>query len=63
MHPRLNISMNYHLGGAALFFGGFAYKITDYHSVWINIPASSDVKEMIRTYVIRQPILWITSKA
>ncbi len=44
----------------ALLFGGLAYKRQDYLDLWKNLPASSDVDEVIRNYFIRQPVLWVS---
>jgi len=43
----------------SLLFAGLAYQRTDYLDLWKNLPADSDVDEVIRNYFIRQPVLWV----
>lgn len=43
---------------AALLFGALAYKRSDYVQVWKQLPADSEVDEVIRNFFIRQPVLW-----
>ena len=43
----------------SLLFGGLAYHRADYIDLWKNLPADSDVEEVIRNYFIRQPVLWL----
>jgi hypothetical protein len=43
----------------SLLFGGLAYNRPDYIELWKQLPADSDVDEVVRNYFIRQPVLWV----
>ena len=45
--------------GSALFFGGIAYNKPDYINIWKDLESDPTTQELIRTFVIRQPILWL----
>ncbi len=45
--------------GSALFFGGLAYNSKEYIELWKNLESDPTDDEIIRTFVIRQPILWV----
>lgn len=45
--------------GSALLFGGLAYEQQEYLDLWASLEADSDKQEIIRTFVIRQPLLWV----
>src|SRR5215510_4409765 len=43
----------------SLLFAGLAFNRQDYLDVWKRLPADSHVEEVIRNFVIRQPVLWV----
>jgi len=43
---------------SALLFAGMHYQEPEYIRTWTSLPADSEVEEVIRTFVIRQPLLW-----
>jgi len=45
--------------GSALLLAGRRYQNREYIDTWSSLPADSEVQEVIRTFVIRQPVLWI----
>lgn len=45
--------------GSALFFGGMAYNKANYLEIWKTLESDPTEQELIRTFVIRQPILWL----
>jgi hypothetical protein len=45
--------------GSALLFGGLAYKIKQYIELWKTLEPDPTDEELIRTFVIRQPLLWV----
>jgi alpha-glucosidase len=47
---------------ASLLFAGLAFSEPAYVELWRNLPADSDVDEVIRNFFIRQPVLWVEGK-
>jgi len=45
--------------GSALLFGGIAYNKSKYLEIWKTLKSDPKEQELIRTFVIRQPILWL----
>lgn len=45
--------------GSALLFAGIRYQSPEYIETWEALPADSEVQEIIRTFVIRQPLMWV----
>lgn len=45
--------------GSALLFGGLAYQHIEYIELWKSLESDPIDDEIIRTFVIRQPILWL----
>lgn len=45
--------------GSALLFAGIRYDKPEYIETWKSLPADSEVQEVVRTFVIRQPLLWV----
>lgn len=43
---------------SALLFAGLHYGETKFLRLWQSLPADSDSEEIIRTFAIRQPVLW-----
>lgn len=43
----------------SLLFAGIAFNRADYLELWKNLPADSNVEEVIRNFFIRQPVLWV----
>lgn len=43
----------------SLLFGGLAVQRDDYLDTWKGLRADSDVEEVVRTFFIRQPLLWV----
>ena len=43
----------------SLLFAGLALNRPDYLELWKNLPADSNVEEVIRNFFIRQPVLWV----
>ncbi len=43
----------------ALLFGGIAYGDHDYVALWEQLPADSQVDEVVRNFPVRQPLLWL----
>jgi hypothetical protein len=44
---------------ASLLFAGMAFSEPSYVELWRQLPADSDVDEVIRNFFIRQPALWL----
>jgi hypothetical protein len=44
---------------SSLLFGGIALNRPEYVELWKNLPADSNVEEVIRNFFIRQPVLWV----
>jgi alpha-glucosidase len=44
---------------ASLLFAGMAFSEPSYVELWRQLPADSDVDEVIRNFFIRQPVLWL----
>ena len=44
---------------AALLFGGRAFQMPRWESLWRRLPADSNVEEVVRNFFVRQPLLWI----
>ena len=42
----------------SLLFAGLALNRPDYLELWKQLPADSNVEEVIRNFFIRQPVLW-----
>jgi hypothetical protein len=45
----------------SLLFGGLALARPEYIELWKQLPADSNVEEVIRNFFIRQPALWLMS--
>lgn len=45
--------------GSALLFGGIAYRNDEYIDLWNALSPELTSQELIRTFVIRQPVLWV----
>jgi hypothetical protein len=43
----------------SLLFAGIAFRRPDYLELWKELPADSNVEEVIRNFFIRQPVLWV----
>jgi hypothetical protein len=43
----------------ALYFGGIAYNRSDYIELWKKLDPDPTVDEVIRNYIVRQPVLWV----
>jgi hypothetical protein len=43
---------------ASLLFAGLAFQEPSYLEPWRRLPADSSVDEVIRNFLIRQPVLW-----
>jgi hypothetical protein len=50
---------NWPMRQEALLFGGLALNRPEYLDLWKQLPADSEVEEVIRNYFIRQPVLWL----
>jgi Alginate lyase len=45
---------------SSLLFGGLAFGQPEYIQLWKQLPADSDVEEVVRNFFIRQPVLWVS---
>ena len=43
----------------SLLFAGLAFRRPDYIELWKQLPADSNVEEVVRNFFIRQPVLWV----
>jgi Alginate lyase len=43
----------------SLLFAGIAFNRPDFIETWKQLPADSNVEEVIRNFFIRQPVLWV----
>ncbi|HUE83163.1 MAG TPA: alginate lyase family protein [Pyrinomonadaceae bacterium] len=44
---------------SSLLFGGLALGRSEYIELWKELPADSQVEEVVRNFFIRQPVLWL----
>jgi hypothetical protein len=44
---------------SSLLFAGVAFEGPDYIELWKRLPADPDTEEVIRSFFIRQPVLWV----
>jgi hypothetical protein len=59
-HPRdVQYYDEWPMGQPSLLFGGIALDCADYVELWKTLTADSDVEEVVRNFVIRQPLLWL----
>ena len=57
--PDVMYANDWPLRPASLLFAGVALHRPDYLHLWQTFPADSNVEEVIRTFFIRQPVLWV----
>jgi hypothetical protein len=48
---------------ASLLFGGLALGRPEYVALWKTLRADSQVEEVVRNFFIRQPVLWVETRA
>jgi len=48
---------------ASLLFGGLALARPEYVALWKTLRADSQVEEVVRNFFIRQPVLWVDTRA
>lgn len=47
------------MGHPSLLFAGLAYDRPELIELWKELPADSNVHEVIRNFPVRQPLLWV----
>ena len=59
LRPDVMYDREWPMRQSSLLFAGFAFGRPEYLKLWKSLPADSSVKEVIRNFFIRQPVLWL----